>query len=231
MIQALFGWRRLLAFAVFVVALSAWSWSGVLFTIKPVPLEELAQYFISITQRTLVTYFPIYLAVAFADALPLRGTRRAAALVAALLLGVALAVQVRCAFLPSQLLYVYGSVKLPFCDAFPTWRSYWDFPGAWLTPLTTAGLLMVFIFNRRRDAQLATRLRAAGSAQIEARRQRIESEIEAMRSRLDPDELLASLRAIRERYARDVPDGDAGLDDLIRALREAAGRAPQAGAA
>ena len=231
MIRRIFGWRRLPAFAAFVVALSAWSWSGVLFTIKPVPLAELAEYFVSIAQRTLVMYFPIYLAVAFADALPLQGRRRAVALVAALLLGAALAVQTRCAFMPSQLLYVYGSVKLPFCDAFPSWRSYWDFPSAWLTPLTTAGLLMVFIFNRRRDAELAARLRAAGSAQIEARRQRIESEIEAMRSQVDPDELLAGLRTIRARYERDVADGDAGLDELIRALRDAAGRAPQASGA
>jgi hypothetical protein len=148
-------------------------------------------------------------------------------LIAALVLGAALAVQLRCALMPSQMLYVYGSVKQPYCDAFPTWRSYWDFPGAWLTPLSIAGLVMVFVFARRRDQQLTAALSAAGSAQIESRRQRIESEIEAMRSRVDPDVLLESLRDIRARYDRDWADGDAGLDDLIRTLRQAAGSAPQ----
>jgi hypothetical protein len=222
MIARVFGWRRMLAFAGFVVALSAWSWSGVLFTTKAVPLPELAHYFSSIAQRTLVMYFPIYVAVALVDALPLNGRRRMVALGAALLLGALLAVQLRCAVMPSQLLYVYGSVKLPYCDAFPTWRSYFDFPASWLTPLTTAGLVMVFVFTRRRDAQLADALRAASQARIEARRQCIESEIEAMRARVDPDELLESLRLIRDRYERDLGEGDSALDELIRRLREAA---------
>ena len=231
MIARVFGWRRLLAFAAFVVALSAWSWSGVLFTTKAVPLADLAHYFSSIAQRTLVMYFPIYVAVAIADALPLGGRRRVAALAGALLLGALLAVQLRCAVMPSQLLYVYGSVKLPYCDAFPTWRSYFDFPGSWITPLSTAGLVMVFVFTRRRDAQLAAALRTASQARIEARRQCIESEIEAMRARVDPDQLLESLRRIRDRYDHDPRDGESALDELIRGLREAAQPGSPAGAA
>ena len=225
MIARVFGWKRLALFGAFAVALSAWSWSGVLFTIQPVPLKELAEYFVSILQRNAVMYFPIYVAVALVDTLPLRGARRAVALAAALVMGSALAVQFRCLAMPDQLLYVYGSVKLPYCDGFPTWRSYWDFPGSWLTPLTTAGLIMVFVFGRRRDAELGAALRAVGQAQIESRRQRIESEIEAMRSRVDPDVLLDSLRAIRMSYDRDLAAGEASLDELIRALRGRAGAA------
>ena len=224
MIRTIFGWRRIAAFLAFVVALSAWSWSGALLTTKPVPLAELAEYFVSRTQRTFVMYLPIYLAAAFADALPLAGRRRFAALAFALFAGTALAVQLRCAVMPTQLLYVYGSVQLPYCDAFPTWRTYADFPASWLTPLTTAGLVMVFVFGWRRDAQLAATLRAAATAQIEQRRQRIESDIEAMRSRVDPDVLLGTLRAVRAGYERDPAEGERGLDRLIAALRDAAGR-------
>ena len=233
MMHAIFGWKRVAAFAAFVVALSAWSWSGVLLTTKPVPFAELAQYFVSRTERTFVMYLPIYIAVSLADALPLAGRRRFAALAFSLLAGTALAVQLRCAVMPSQLLYVYGSIQLPYCDAFPTWRTYADFPASWLTPLTTAGLMMVFIFGRRRDAQLAEALHAASTAQIEQRRQRIESDLEAMRSRVDPDTLLATLRAVRAEYDRDPAEGERGLDRLIAVLREAAGRssAPPAGAA
>ena len=221
------GWRPLLTFAGFVIALSAWSWSGALLTTKAVPLSELANYFFSILLRTSAMYFTIYVAVAFADGLPLRGRRRAIALVAALLVGTALAVQARCLAMPNQLLYVYGSTQVPYCDSFPTLRTYFDFPASWLTPLTTAGLIMVFVFGRRRDQQLQAALRAAGSAQIESRRQRIESEIEAMRSRVDPDVLLAALREIRAIYERDAAGGEAALDQLIGRLREAAGRGPE----
>lgn len=224
MMRAIFGWKRLGAFLAFVVALSAWSWSGALLSTKPVPLEELAQYFSSRVQRTFITYLPIYLAVSLADLLPLTGRRRFAALAFALVAGTALAVQLRCAVMPTQLLYVYGSMQLPYCDAFPTWRTYADFPASWLTPLTTAGLVMVFIFGRRREAQLAEALHAASTAQIEQRRQRIESDLEAMRSRVDPDVLLETLRTVRAAYDRDAAEGERALEQLISALREAAGR-------
>jgi hypothetical protein len=126
--------------------------------------------------------------------------------------------------MPSQHFYVYSSVYMPYCAAFPTWRTYFDFPATFITPMTIAGAVMIFIFTRRRDAELVAALHAARTTQVEARRQRIESEIEAMRSRVDPDGLVETLRSIRARYEADPPGGEASLDDLIRSLREAAGR-------
>ena len=67
-------------------------------------------------------------------------------------------------------------------------------------------------------------LTATRTAQVETRRQRVESEIEAMRSRMDPDGLMATLRAIRARYDVDADDGERQLDGLIVQLRAAAGR-------
>ena len=224
------SWRGVGIFFGFVFALSAWSWSGALLTTKAIPLSELAEYFLSIFQRGLITYFPIYLMVALADGLPLTGSRRVAALAGALVVGVMLAVQVRCAVLPNQMLYVYGSTQLPFCSAFPTWRTYVDFPNTWISPLTTAAVVMVFIFGRRRDRALSAALHAASSAQIESRRQRIESEIAAMHSRVDPDELLGSLRSIRAHYEQSLAEGEERLEALIQGLRAAAGRPASAGA-
>ena len=224
------SWKGVGIFFGFVFALSAWSWSGALLTTKAVPISELAEYFLSIFQRGLITYFPIYLMVSLADGLRLTGSRRVTVLAAALVAGVMLAVQVRCAVLPDQMLYVYGSTKLPFCSAFPTWRTYLDFPNTWISPLTTAAVVMVFVFGRRRDRELEAALHAASSAQIESRRQRIESEIAAMHSRVDPDELLDSLRAIRARYEESLARGEESLDELIQGLREAAGRPATAGA-
>lgn len=220
----LLGWRGLAAFVVFVVAISAWAWSGVLLTTKEVPLEEMLQYYRSILERNVLMYLPIYVLVALADWVPARGGSRRVLLVAAPVVGVLLAVQLRCLAMPDQLLYVYSSIRLPFCDAFPTWRTYFDFPNVTIAPLTTAALVMVFVFSRRHDAGLVATLSAASAAQIEARRQFVESEIEAVRSRVDPDRLRETLRGIRDRYERDPVDGEARLDELIRGLRLAAGQ-------
>jgi hypothetical protein len=144
--------------------------------------------------------------------------------VGALVAGVLLAVQVRCAAMPNQIVYVYGSITMAYCTAFPTWRTYLDFPNTLMSPLTIAGVVMIFIFSRRRDAELVAALHAARTAQVETRRQRIESEIEAMRSRVDPDGLRDTLREIRTRYEGELAEGERRLEELIRGLREAAGQ-------
>jgi hypothetical protein len=227
----LLGWKGIAWFAVFVVAVSAWAWSGVLLATKAVPFEEMLHYYGSILERNVFMYFPIYLAVAVADGMPLRGRSRTAALVAAPVLGVLLAVQLRCYAMPEQLVYVYGSIKLPFCTTFPTWRAYVDFPNAWITPLTTASVVMAFVFALRRDAELVGALNAASAAQVESRRQFVESEIEAVRSRVDPDRLRETLRGIRDRYEAAPVEAEGRLDELIATLRRAAGRPEPAGGA
>ena len=220
------SWKGVGTFFLFVIALSAWSWSGVLLVGKAISLQEHAEYYLSLLQRNLLIYFPIYLSVALADALPASGKRKYWLLFGALVVGTLLAVQVRCAAMPSQLLYVYSSVYMPYCSTFPTWRTYFDFPGTFLTPMTISSVVLVFLLARRRDTELVAALHEARSAQVEARRQRVESEIEAMRSRMDPDGLMATLRAIRQRYEADPRDGERQLDSLIQRLREAAGREP-----
>lgn len=225
-----FSWRGIGVFFAAIAALSAWTWSGVLFTPKVISFEEHAEYLLSLFQRNLLSYFPVYVTVAIADSFPLQGMHRRALLLGALVLGVLLAVQMRCAVMPNQLFYVYSSTQIPYCSAFPTWRTYFDFPNTWITPLTIAGMVMVFVFSRRRAAELAASLQAVASAQIESRRQRIESEIEAMHSRVDPDGLLETMRLIRARYEHDVNEGEAMMEKLILGLREAAGRPMPAGA-
>ena len=220
-----FTWKGVGVFFLFVIALSAWSWSGILLVNKAISFQEHAEYYLSILQRNLLAYFPIYAMVAFADALPATGRRKYAVLFGALVVGTLLAVQVRCAAMPSQLLYVYSSVYMPYCSTFPTWRTYFDFPGTFITPFTISSVVLVFLMARRRDAELVAALHQARSVQVETRRQRIESEIEAMRSRIDPDGLMDTLRAVRTRYDTDPEDGERQLDALIARLREAAGRA------
>ena len=98
--------------------------------------------------------------------LPLQGGRRRAALVAALLAGAAFAVQLRCAVGPYQMFYAYENKLLRYCTKFPTWRTYLDFPAAVLYPLAIGGMAMVFVFARRRDAELKSSLRDARAAEL-----------------------------------------------------------------
>ena len=216
------SWRGIVTFAIFSAALSAWTWSGVLFTHKTLTVPEHIEYLLSLFQRSLLNYFPAYVLVALADGLDLRGTARRVALVAALVLGALLTVQLRCAVGPMQMFYVYEMTQLPYCVSFPTWRTYIDFPGTFTTPLTIGGMVMIFVFSRRRDAELVAALHRARAAEMETRRQRIESEIAVMQSRVDPDGLLAKLREARTLYDSSLAHGEAYLDRLIAELRQAA---------
>jgi len=219
------SWRGVAIFLVFAIALSAWTWSGLLFiSSKTFTFDEHAEYFLSLLQRNLLSYFPVYLLVAMADSLPLAGNARRVALGAALVAGAVLAVQARCAVTADQIFYVYGSTQLPYCTSFPTWHAYFDFPATFISPLFMGGLVMVYAFSRRRDGELVAALHAARATQLEARRQRIESEIVAMHSRVDPDRLLETMRAVRARYEESLAAGEEKLDALILELREAARR-------
>jgi hypothetical protein len=225
-----FSWKGFFVFLGFASGYAAWTWSGALLTDKALDWPAESAYFLSLFQRALLNYFPAYVLVTIADGLDLRGRQRTVALVVALLLGIALAVQVRCAVNPYQMYYVYETQMARYCTTFPTWRTYIDFPAASLQPLAIAGIVMIFIFTRRRDAELVATLHRVRANELEERRQRIESEIEAMQARVDPDGLRATLRAVRERYEASAAEGEAMLDRLITDLRHAA-RHPLADAA
>lgn len=220
-----FSWRGLGVFFVFTAALTLWTWSGVLLWNKTIPLDEHVYYLLLLMQRHLLVFFPIYLLVALADGVPARGRWRFALLAGALAVGVLASVQVRCAVTPDQLMYVYGSHHVPYCSTFPTVSTYFDlFHGAVVTPLTISAMVMVLVFVRRRDAELIAAIAKARALQLETRRRRIESDIAAVESRIDPARLFETLRAIRARYDADLDQGEAMLDRLIEDLRAAARR-------
>ena len=222
-----FSWRGVLVFFGFAAALSAWTWSGVFFTNRPHTPEELVTYFLELFQRNLLNYFPAYVLVGLVDGVSLRGPVRRIALGIALGVGIALAVQVRCAVNMNEIFYAYDSVKLPYCTSFPTWRTYFDFPSSWITPLLTAAMVMIFVFTRRHDSDLVASLNRVHADELDSRRQRVEAELDAMRSRVDPDGLIQTLRTVRSRYETKLEEGEAMLDSLIDDLRTAA-RAPAA---
>jgi hypothetical protein len=215
-----FSWKGVAVFFGFVLAYSAWTWSGVLLLNHGD--EDLVVYFLELVQRYLIHFFPAYLFVGLADGMPLAGRSRRVALAIALVVGILLSVQARCAVNRDEIMWAYESVKLPYCTEFPTWRTYLDFPGSWISYLLTAGMVTVFVFTRRRDADLIASLHRVRADQIDSRRQRVEAELEAMQSHVDPDKLVETLRSVRSLYEASLDEGEALLDRLIRDLRSAA---------
>jgi hypothetical protein len=217
-----FNWKGVGVFFGFAAALSLWTWCGVLFANKELAFTDQSVYFVELFQRALLNYFPAYVLVGLADGLPLRGVHRKAALILGWLVGIALSVQVRCAVNMNEIFWAYDAVQLPYCTAVPTWRTYLDFPGSWMSPLTISAVVMVAIFTRRKDLELVESLHRVQSEEIDARRQRVESQIDAMQARVDPDKLVETLRAVRNRYEKSLDDGEAMLENLIDDLRVAA---------
>ena len=221
-----FSWKGVLVFFAFAAGLAAWTWSGALLSNMPHTAEELLTYFLEIFQRSLLNYFPAYLMVGLADGLALRGLGRRITLAVALVTGVALSVQVRCSISMNEIFYAYEAVKLPYCTTFPTWHTYIDFPSSWITPLLTSAMVMIFVFTRRHDGELVAALHRIRSDEVDSRRQRVEAQLDAMQSRVDPDGLIQTLRAVRTRYEARLEEGEAMLDALIDDLRRSARAAP-----
>ena len=225
-----FSWQGVLVFMGFCAALALWTWCGIIFSSKVLSINDHFVYFLELFQRSLLNYFPTYLLVGIVDGLPLRGRARIAWLTVALVTGIALAVQARCAVNFNEVYWAYDAVQLRYCTSFPTWRTYLDFPGASIQPLCIAAVVMIFVFTMRRDRELVESLHRVQAEELDSRRQRVESEIDTMRARVDPDRLVETLRAVRAKYEGGIAEGEAVLDSLIEDLRRAA-RAPAGAAA
>jgi Histidine kinase len=75
--------------------------------------------------------------------------------------------------------------------------------------------------NRRTARAAALRLRAAELGRAQSRRRTLESRLQAMQARVEPQFLFNTLAQVRELYERDVAAAGRMLDDLIAYLRAA----------
>ena len=215
-----FSWKGVAVFFGFCAALAAWTWSGALLANHGD--EDLWIYYVELFQRSLLNFFPAYVLVGITDGMAISGTKRRTAIGIALMLGALLSVQARCAVNRDEIFWAYEAVKLPYCTEFPTWRTYLDFPGSWITTLLTSAMVAIFVFSWRRDGDLVASLHRVRAEQLDTRRQRVEAELEAMRSHVDPDRLVETLRSVRQRYETSLDEGEGMLDRLIADLRSAA---------
>jgi len=84
------------------------------------------------------------------------------------------------------------------------------------------GSIIVFIYVNRRGALLAAaRMNAAQMQRAETQRRTLESRLQALQARVEPQFLFNTLAAVRELYASDPAKGRRMLGDLIVYLRAA----------
>ncbi len=82
--------------------------------------------------------------------------------------------------------------------------------------------LATFVYvNLRTARQAATRRRAAEIARLDARRRTLESRLQAMQARVEPQFLFNTLAQVRQLYESDATLAGKMLDDLIAYLRAA----------
>ena len=83
------------------------------------------------------------------------------------------------------------------------------------------GAAIWFILDRRRVALARARMNAAEMERINAQRRSIESDLQAMQARVEPQFLFNTLAQVGELYGRDVTQAEHMLDELIAYLRAA----------
>jgi hypothetical protein len=84
------------------------------------------------------------------------------------------------------------------------------------------GSIIVFIYVNRRSAFFATaRMNAAQVQRAETRRRTLESRLQALQARVEPQFLLNTMAQVRELYESDTAKGGQMLGDLIVYLRAA----------
>jgi len=210
-------WRVVGATLAIAVALEAWlvvdvvfGWSG------QEPRLPAAEAFLSRTIVNLLMAFCIMFTTLVADERAARGARR----------------------LPA---YAWGVVVGSAVAALAQWevhqwlhlRTHMDVPGiphevAVMQPAFAFfeyliwGSIIVFIYVNRRAALLATaRMNAAQVQRADAQRRTLESRLQALQARVEPQFLFNTLARVRELYESDPAKGSQMLGDLIVYLRAA----------
>jgi Histidine kinase len=207
-------WRTMGVTLAIAVALDAWSFVEIGF--EKGPKLPAAEEYLSVTIINLLMAFSIMFTTLVADEHVARGARRLTAYAWSVLVGSAVA-------------------------AFAQWEVHqWlhlhtrnDFPGSPhdLVVMQPAfvffeyliwGSIIVFIYVNRRSALLASaRMNAAQWQRADTERRTVESRLQALQARVEPQFLFNTLAHVHELYESDPAKGGQMLGDLIVYLRAA----------
>lgn len=157
----------------------------------------------------------LMVAVIVADEAVSRGVPRTRAYLCAVVLGCAIA-----AWGQWELRVLLGWDAVPTADD-DGWFEVTQPPQVFFHLLLVSAVAC-FVYVNRRTARAATlRLRAAELGRAQSRRRTLESRLQAMQARVEPQFLFNTLAQVRELYERDVAVAGRMLDDLIAYLRAA----------
>lgn len=175
------SWRRIGGLFIVAAALSAYSVPTSIFVDRSGLDASLGDYIDEATQwyvRYLWALFPAFLALTIADNLPLTGSQRKLALLAALLLAALANWPLACACRAS----FYAA-----CATFPSWKSWLRFfPDNTWAPFFLSGAIALAFFARRHDFRVAQALHAAELARVDTQRSTLEADLQAMQAQVEP---------------------------------------------
>ena len=207
-------WRVVGATLAIAVALEAWSVMDMVF--RSDPKLPAAEAYLSATIINLLMAFSIMFTTLVADELVARGAKRLSTYAWAVVIGSAVATLAQWE--------VHQWLQL---------RTHSDVPGiphevAVMQPAFVFfeyliwGSIIVFIYVNRRTALLATaRMNAAQVQRADAQRRTLESRLQALQARVEPQFLFNTLAQVRALYESDPAKGGQMLGDLIDYLRAA----------
>jgi hypothetical protein len=199
-------WRAVAATLVIAVALEAWSVASATgWGHFGGPNARDAESLLSATVTNLTMAFCIMFTTFVADELAARGAKRLPAYSWAVVIGSAAGA------LTQWAIYQW----LPI-------RARNDIPAFEFFEFLIWGSIIVFIYVSRRSAMLASaRMNAAQVQRAEAQRRTLESRLQALQARVEPQFLFGTLARVRELYEDDPAKGSRMLGDLIIYLRAA----------
>lgn len=157
--------------------------------------------------------FAVLLTFVVADRVTAGDPMRRAPYVWAVLVGAPLGMALTVVFMQAA-----GRVLIPDWDVDGTFGFY-----AYMTfdMVLIAGATVWVILDRRRNAFARERMLAAELDRIAAARRSLESDLQAMQARVEPQFLFNTLAQVRDLYRMDAAHGERMLDELIAYLRAA----------
>jgi len=159
-----------------------------------------------------IRVFALLLAFVVADRLTGKDPSRRGAYALAAVVGAAVGTALALAFVATMIMALFGGVRPPGIGFYLY---------AFLENAVVGCAVFWVIIDRRRERQARERMHRAELDRIDAERRSIESDLQAMQARVEPQFLFNTLAHVKQLYESDPTRGERMLDELIAYLRAA----------
>ncbi len=206
-------WR--VAATTFAISLALDAWALCEIASDSTPQIPVAEAFLSLMVVNLVMAFCIMFATLVADEMVARGAKRLPAYACAVVAGCAAAALAQWQI--HQWLHLRERFEVPDTTGVPPLLSLYIF----FEYLIWGGTIVSIYVNRRTALLAAARMKVAQAERVHARRRTLQSRLQALQARVEPQFLFSTLAQVRDLYECDPEKGGRMLDDLIVYLRAA----------